>query len=247
MNRTELIQQIFEVSNFNRYLEIGVQQGLNFLPIKASKKVAVDPYFHIPLRRKVKWLYKNPKNLSNQYYEEESDIFFSKRAEYLKRIKKFDVVFIDGLHTFRASLNDALNSLRHLNANGIIVMHDCYPPTEAAALPTENVPTQGDLVGVEGFDGTWCGDVWKTIVYLKKTMDLTLEIQVLNTDLGLGILLPKGEIPEDQLQIDEEIFREVDALNYRDMKPNADEILNLKGLSLVGELTREITERSLKK
>lgn len=54
--------------------------------------------------------------------------------KFIKKISPFDIVLIDGLHTFRATLEDCLNSLAYLDSSGVIVVHDCYPPHKASAL-----------------------------------------------------------------------------------------------------------------
>lgn len=89
-----------------------------------------------------------PCNINNKYFEETSDDFFLKREDHLKKVKQLDVMLIDGLHTYRASLKDVLNSLKYLNEKGMIVMHDCYPPFKADALPTDNYPTPEEQKGV---------------------------------------------------------------------------------------------------
>ena len=41
--------------------------------------------------------------------------------------ESFDCVFIDGLHTYNQVKKDIHNSLKYLNINGIIMLHDCLP------------------------------------------------------------------------------------------------------------------------
>ena len=43
--------------------------------------------------------------------------------------RKYDVIFIDGLHKSYQVKKDILNSLQFLNPKGYIVLHDCNPPT----------------------------------------------------------------------------------------------------------------------
>ena len=152
MNRLKLIQEIFQKTSFKNYLEIGCYKGKTFFPVKASNKIAVDPFFHILfLKEAIKWIIKEPINLKNKYFKEESEFFFLKRKRYLMKIEKLDVVFVDGLHTFKDSLKDVLNSLVYLNNKGVIIMHDCFPPNKAAALATKNFPTLQEREGIEGW------------------------------------------------------------------------------------------------
>lgn len=246
MDRIKLIQEIFQRTNFQNYLEIGCQSGVSFLPIKAKYKTAVDPIFRISNKKKLKWLIKEPKNYYNKYFEEESDVFFSKRNAYFEKVGQFDVVLVDGLHIFRASLNDVLNSLKYLNNNGIIIMHDCYPPHKAAALPTRIFLSEAEQKEVEGWTSEWCGDVWKTIVYLRKKLHELLNVYVINTDYGLGIVRPKRKIDEKQLTIDEKLFSEIDRLTYEELLQNAKSMLNLKESEYTMTIIDEITAHNKK-
>jgi len=238
MNRIELIQEVFKKTNFKNYLEIGCHKGLSFLPIKARYKFAVDPQFQIPTTRKLKWLSRVPYNINNKYFEETSDDFFLKREAQLKKIKQLDVVLIDGLHTYRASLKDVLNSLKYLNKQGMIIMHDCYPPFKAAALPTDNYPSPEEQKGVEGWTGQWCGDVWKTIVYLRKSLPDMVDACVIDTDYGLGYVRLKGKIERNKLIIDEKLFAEIDQLTYDDLAKDPQLMINIKS----AEYTETIIE-----
>ncbi len=227
MDRIEFIQRIFRNTNFENYLEIGCEEGDSFLPIAAKNKIAVDPNFQIPFSVKLKWMFKQPRNIRNQYFEEESNTFFKRRA-YLKQLKPFDVVLIDGLHTFQAALNDVFNSCKYLNPNGVIVMHDCYPPYRAAALATAAFPTKAEQAATVGWDGGWCGDVWKTIVYLRRNASSYLAVCVLDTDLGLGIIRPRKGTNYQELSIDQEQFAEINQLTYDDLVKDPKLLLNLK-------------------
>lgn len=239
MNRIELIQEIFNKSNFKNYVEIGSQRGYSFLRIKCRNKIAVDPKFIISITKKIKWLFRNPYNIRNKYFEETSDDFFHKRKHYLKSKEKIDVFLIDGLHTFETSLNDVLNALKFLNNKGVIVMHDCLPPNNAAALPTKQFPNEEEQK-IDGWAGEWCGDVWKSIAYLRKKLPDSLEVMVLNTDYGLGIVRVKGEINKD-LKIDEKLFQEIDKMTYEEMIPNAKSLLDLQHVDYSKTLIAEIS------
>ena len=46
---------------------------------------------------------------------------------FLKNTKKFDVIFIDGLHEYYQIRKDVINSLKYLDKNGYIVIHDLFP------------------------------------------------------------------------------------------------------------------------
>ncbi|CAB4143340.1 Methyltransferase domain containing protein [uncultured Caudovirales phage] len=106
--------------------------------------------------------------------------FVGTSDEYFESIKDsnkfFDIIFIDGLHHSDQVLKDVQNSLKHLSKNGTIVCHDCLPTSQKMQ---------------ERYDhgGEWTGDVWKAIAELRVT-NKNLEIKVVNTDYGCGILRP---------------------------------------------------------
>jgi hypothetical protein len=50
------------------------------------------------------------------------------------------VIFIDGLHTFEQTLQDSYNSLNYLAQGGVIILHDCNPPSEASSTPAQSIP-----------------------------------------------------------------------------------------------------------
>jgi len=104
--------------------------------------------------------------------------FIGTSDEYFESIKdsnkSFDIIFIDGLHHYDQVLKDIENSLKHLNKNGTIVCHDC-------------LPTSKKMQERQDYGGEWTGDVWKAIAELRIT-NKDLEIKVVNTDYGCGIL-----------------------------------------------------------
>ena len=238
MKRTTLIQEIIKKKNYKSYLEIGCQYGMSFLPIKCKNKFAVDPSFDIPLKRKFKWLLKNPSNIRNKYFEETSDDFFAKRKNELNRVGKLDIVFVDGLHTFEASLKDVLNSLSYLSGDGIIIMHDCFPPHKAGSVPAKNYDDAASM-NLPGWTGEWCGDVWKTIVYLKKAFQNEIEVCVINTDYGLGVVKVKNKLTAS-LQLNSKLFDEVNKMTYDEMMANPQGIITLKSVEYAETLLKEI-------
>ncbi len=217
MKRTEVIQRILDKKKAPAYLEIGMGTGKNFFKIKARQKAAVDPHFKFPAKRKLAWLFRNPWNLFAKYYEMTSDDFFAQ----IKGSFKFDVVFIDGLHSHGQTLKDVENALTVLKEGGVIVMHDCNPSNEAAAQPASNYDHAASL-NLPGWTGQWSGDVWKTICLLRSTRK-DLRIFVLNCDHGLGIIT-RGT-PENPLNLSKE---EIEGMSYETLSRDREKILNLK-------------------
>lgn len=228
MLRTDVIQKIIDKKKATRYLEIGVNNGDSFFPIEIAHKVGVDPSFAFSPERKLEWAGKNPCNATAEYIDATSDAFFAKAP-----IEKFDVAFIDGLHTYEQSLQDVLNTLDHLNENGVIVMHDCKPPHVPAALAAPSLQAAIDM-DVPGWDGIWCGDVWKTICHLRSNRK-DLRVFTLDCDFGLGIVM-KGKSDID-LNLSK---AELDKMTYADVENSNYSPLNLKDENYLFEFLETI-------
>ena len=149
--RWDLIKYLHSKYNFKSYLEIGCDKDQLFSKISIKDKIGVDPY-------------------SGGNLKKTSDEFFNDNK------LKFDCVFIDGLHIYNQVKNDILNSLKSLNNNGFVLVHDCLPST----LSSQAVPR---------YKMVWHGDVWKAIVDLRR--DDNLEIFTCLADSGIAIIQKK--------------------------------------------------------
>lgn len=122
ITRTDIINRLINTFNYTSYLEIGVQNGINFNQVFCKEKIGVDPDANVKVD-----------------YPITSDEFFKKNK------KNFDIIFIDGLHECRQVERDLLNSLQVLNKNGSIVCHDMNPQSEIAQrVPREVKVWNGD-------------------------------------------------------------------------------------------------------
>ena len=164
MSRINTINHIIGKYEFNKYLEIGIRFPDDcFNHINCELKDSVDPG------------YENSNNPA--IYPYTSDSFFNlletnqtdKPSDY-----KWDVIFIDGLHISYQVEKDIQNSLNHLSENGVIILHDCNPPSIDRS--------------VEDFWGQpWNGTVWKAIYKLRCSKP-DIDICVLDWDEGVGII-----------------------------------------------------------
>ena len=232
MDRLDVIQQIIDRIKAKTYLEIGVKKGKVFLNVKARKKIAVDPQIKINVKRKIKFLTKNFSNFFNEYYEMTSDRFFEKKSFRLTKLNGISVAFIDGLHTYEQSLRDIRNCLKFLKKDGIIVMHDCNPLSEAQAYPANSLEHAANSCP-SNWAGDWSGDVWKTVAFLRSSRK-DLNIFVLDCDHGLGIIT-KGN-SERPLEFSK---AEIDQLSYEDLERNRVKILNLKTADYLQEFLKQ--------
>jgi SAM-dependent methyltransferase len=215
LTRTEILQQIITTTGARHYLEIGVQHGKNFFPLRGARKTAVDPDFAFSILRRRISILKNPCNLWADYHSLTSDLFFERNHQ------RFDVVFIDGLHTYAQSLQDVQNALACLNPGGVIVLHDCNPPYAAAAHPAESFEHAARL-NLPGWHNEWCGDTWKVIPHLLSQRS-DLRTQVFDCDFGIGIVTSGPNDSPLKLSLDD-----VAHLSYADLEENRTALLNLK-------------------
>ena len=162
MHSADLINSLVELRNGQRYLEIGVNAGSTFFNVEAPLKVAVDPNFQFDPADHAKD--------DTYYYSLTSDDFFatfSSRPEAARfkdadGVVRWDVIFIDGLHTFEQSCRDFENSLPHSHANTIWVIDDTVPNDPYSSLPDMDLCFKyREYIGFTV--NSWHGDVYKTI------------------------------------------------------------------------------------
>jgi len=170
-SRTEIINYLLSKANGETsYLEIGVRNPINnYNHIIADKKYSVDPGIEFK---------ENPVD-----YIMTSDEFFELLAsnKILSSEIKFDLIFIDGLHLAEQVDRDIINSMKYINDDGFIVLHDCNPPTEWHAR--ENYYSNSPA-GVY-----WNGTTWKA--FLKWRFNSSINSCCIDSDWGIGILSKK--------------------------------------------------------
>jgi Methyltransferase domain len=228
MDRIALAQAIIDTISGETYLEIGVNTGTSFIPIKVHRKWGVDPEYHLTRRRRMKyrvWSLLGKKE--ERLFRVTSDEFFVQRHKMLN-LHGVDVCLVDGLHTYEQALRDVLNTLRYLKPNGVVLLHDCNPSSELMARPASRIE---DLMSQEvpGWDGSWSGDVWKTIVHLR-ALHNDLEVFVLDCDTGIGVVR-KGR-PESLLPYTESDIRSMD---YAVLSRHRRELLGLRPSECITE------------
>ena len=149
--RFEIIQDIIDFKKYDSYLEIGCDRNQSFSNIKIKKRVGVDP-------------------VEGGTHKMTSDHFFSINKD------NFDIIFIDGLHEYSQVMKDIKNSLRFLNKEGIILLHDCLPRT----IWNQITPR---------LNSDWNGDVWKSIVHCR-TLE-NIDTYTFIADRGIGLIFPR--------------------------------------------------------
>jgi len=181
-SRFKIIQKIIDKKKYKNYLEIGCDKDSNFSEIKVENKVGVDPK-------------------SGGTLQMTSNDFFKQNSIY------FDCVFIDGQHVYEQVREDILNSLKFLNNDGLIILHDCLP----LKIWNQIVPQ---------IYGHWNGDVWKAIVETR-TMN-NVDTYTCKADHGLGIILKRPN--KNLLSLD---IKEFKKLKFKDYYFNHKKFMNI--------------------
>jgi hypothetical protein len=177
VSRAEVINGLLALFKKPSYLEVGVNKGETFLAIKADRKVAVDPKFLFSVTDA------KQTHDRSEFYEVTSDTFFS---NFVSPHEVFDLIFLDGLHTFEQTLRDFTNSIRFLAANGIIVIDDVVPNSYQAALPDP-----ADALKVKEYtgstDNSWMGDTFK-LVFLIESFFPTYNFRTISDNHGQAVV-----------------------------------------------------------
>ena len=158
-SRLELINLCLKKTKAKNYLEIGCDKDQIFSKIQVKNKIGVDPF-------------------RGGTHRMTSDVFFENNDTI------FDVVFIDGLHYYEQVKKDVNNSLKFLNKNGIIVIHDMLPTKEIyTVVPIPNP-----------FTKPWLGDVWRLGFDLIQNSDITFKLVTIDSGCGIILKVPQNPI-----------------------------------------------------
>jgi hypothetical protein len=185
MTRSEIINSFIEKYNYKSYLEIGLDVGTNYREVVIELKESVDP------------------NQDGATYKITSDEFFKTHPN-----KKYDLIFIDGLHHSDQVDRDIINSINALNEDGVIILHDCNPTQKIH----QDVPRRS---------GHWNGDVWKSIVKFIHAQGIDgYNCYVIDSDQGCGVIKREPTLVKSKLNLPKE-------LTYEWFVTNRKEAINL--------------------
>ena len=174
LHRLDIIKYIIKKYNIKSYLEIGCDQNQVFSNVDVNRKVGVDP-------------------VKGGNVRTTSDIFFKRNKE------KFDLIFIDGLHRYHQVKKDIINSLKFLNDNGIILIHDCMPRNfYYQAIPRCQL--------------NWNGDTWKAFLEFRSMEHL--DAYCCYADEGIGVILKRKN--KNRLEINYKDFSKIDFNEFID-------------------------------
>ncbi len=148
-NRIALVNLLVSKYRDPSYLEIGCGANVLFDSVPVQKKIGVDPS-------------------SGGNVRKTSDAFFESNDI------QFDVIFVDGLHTYEQVRRDVINAILSIRTGGWIALHDMLPSNWAE----QHIP----IVSIR----SWTGDVWKVAFELSQTPGL--EFKIIKIDQGVGVI-----------------------------------------------------------
>ena len=208
-----------------RYLEVGVSGAKTFDKLEAPVKVAVDPAFrfdHTDPARAVR---------GTEYHQVTSDEYFGSVVDPAAR---FDVIFLDGLHTVEQTLRDLLNALEHLAPNGVIVIDDVRPPSALAAIPDEQEFLAQRKAEDREDESAWMGDVFR-LVYFIDTFCQQLSFRVIRNNHGQAVVW-RHRRP----QVTDRGLAGVGAMDFDEMVRTEDTLRLATFADIVSELRRDL-------
>ena len=182
INRWDFIDKVIKNNQYKSYLEIGCDDNYSFKRINVPEKIGVDPE-------------------SGGNFRGTSDEFFSQNK------KKFDCIFIDGLHIYDQVCRDLQNSLDCLSTKGMIFLHDTLP---------SNIHQQA----VPRYKRIWNGDVWKAIVNFRTRP--YCDIVTCKIDHGVSVVRKINN--KDKLEIN---FNNFKNLKFEDFYNNYEKYLRI--------------------
>lgn len=162
MLRSEVVQAFLDLYHRPRYLEVGVNAGETFHALRAAEKVGVDPGFLFDIEAAA------AADATCRFHPVTSDEYFLKLCP---TGEAFDVVFLDGLHTFEQTLRDLMNTLARTRRDSVIVIDDVRPLGYLASL--RELSEFARLYAVTpGTPDAWMGDVYRLVWFIAVFMPM---------------------------------------------------------------------------
>jgi hypothetical protein len=153
MSRVRRLNAIREMIGATSYLEIGVYAGTTFFAVDVARKVAVDV--------KLRFDRSEHADPRAKFFEMTSNDYFLGPGIG----ERFDLIFLDGLHTFEQTLIDFNASLLLSHERSAILVDDTLPSDVYSTYPNQRQAIRfRQKAG--GKSRGWHGDVFKLVVYI---------------------------------------------------------------------------------
>lgn len=164
LNHIELIEYFVRLLKPKSFLELGVQFGEC-----TNKIIDLIPLYHgvdIEINSNIEYLIANKPNF--RFSNLSTNDFFLNVNKEEKKLD-LDMVFIDAFHSHSQSYTDFLNVKDHVNQDGFIFFHDCYP------------------FSIEDTHSSLCGDCYKTSDVIRNNHNNEFEILTIPVFPGISI------------------------------------------------------------
>lgn len=157
MKRSDVINSFLEFFEMPTYLEIGVSKGETFRRVRAARKVAVDPVFRFDVDV---WRDEAP---HCEFHQITSDLYFEAVAD---RNDRFDLIYLDGLHTSSQTLRDLINAFSFVKETSIIIVDDIWPSSFAASIADYEIFNRVRRAEKRK-EMSWMGDVYRLVPFIE--------------------------------------------------------------------------------
>lgn len=133
-----------------------------------------------------------PSDCEVALHETTSDAFFNWLADDFS----FDIILIDGLHTFEQTWQDFVNSLKFVNPlrYPVWIIDDVVPEDEMQAIPSYREAKRAQKLARRR-PGLWRGDVWKVLLMLQATEGLEFSVFETQAVVWLSSTATKVRLP----------------------------------------------------
>ena len=140
------------------YLEIGVATGETILQVDVPSRTGVDPFFDFNWRQEM-----SNANGTLDLQQCTSDLFFNNLDPSIR----YDLIFIDGLHTYEQTYRDIINALLHSHSLTVILIDDTVPfdVFSTSRDPQECINLR--YTCSEQREEYWQGDTYKVVPLLR--------------------------------------------------------------------------------
>jgi hypothetical protein len=211
-----MLNRIAAKTGARTYLEIGVAAGETFAEVSVPLKHAVDPNFLFDHRSR--------ETEKARYFPLTSDAFF----ESQDALARYDLMFVDGLHTFDQTLIDLINCLNRATPTSVIVVDDVMPVDIWSSLANQELAYSFRRQYGAAMHYAWHGDVYKIPFFVAHYLP-AFEYRTMNDQDNFRTVLwrgPRARRPAGPRPNLEQISR----LGFVDIKA-AEETYQFAGLS----------------
>lgn len=149
------LNRLAEALDCKTYLEIGVSEGVTLNAVNVETKTGVDPDFQFDWQASHDGTHTRLLPLS-------SDAFFAQEPIE----SRFDLIFIDGLHTYDQTYRDLQNALLHSHPGTVILIDDTIPFDAYSCCRDQDEAVQLRAQSTGITNAMWHGDTYKIMLLI---------------------------------------------------------------------------------